>query len=280
MTIRALSRCLLLVCPLALSAGSAAAQPAAAAIAPEPFAITDNSFLVEEAFNQETGIFQNIVTWTSDADGAWESTFTQEWPAPGIRHQLSYTIPVAGDDSLGAHIGGVLVNYRYQVLEEGIRRPALSPRVSVILPTGRREDASDRPGLQFNVPISKQYGNFYLHGNAGVTWLHAVPSDREAHVNLTSPQVAASVVWRTKPMLNLMVEGVLASEDGIDERARRRREASATVSPGLRGGWNAGEKQLILGLAVPVTRRSGDTSVGLLTYLSYELPFSRSRSGQ
>ena len=27
----------------------------------EPFAITDNSFLVEEAFNQEAGIFQNIV---------------------------------------------------------------------------------------------------------------------------------------------------------------------------------------------------------------------------
>lgn len=265
-----------LLCTLALTPVSAAAQGGASP-RPEPFAITDNSFLVEEAFNQERGIFQNIVTWTADEDGAWESTFTQEWPAPGMRHQLSYTIPFAGDPDIDAHLGGALVNYRYQLLEEGPGRPALSPRVSVILPTGRSDDASDRPGLQINVPVSKQFGDFYLHWNAGLTWLHGVPSGVEAKTSLTSPQIAASVIWRTKPMLNLMVEGVFESEDGVDERGGHRHEGLATLAPGLRGGWNLGDKQLILGAAVPVSRRAGDTNIALLTYLSYELPFRSSR---
>jgi hypothetical protein len=44
------------------------------------FGILDNSFLVEEAFNQEAGIFQNIFAFTRSQDGAWQGAFTQEWP--------------------------------------------------------------------------------------------------------------------------------------------------------------------------------------------------------
>ena len=57
------------------------------------FEITDNSFLVEEAFNQDRGIFQNIITWTRGRDGQWDAGFTQEWPAPAMMHQLSYSVP-------------------------------------------------------------------------------------------------------------------------------------------------------------------------------------------
>ena len=70
-----------------------AQTPASAPPPPqEPFRILDNSFLVEEAFNQEARIFQNIVNW-SRQNGDWLLTYTQEWPAPGVRHQLSYTVP-------------------------------------------------------------------------------------------------------------------------------------------------------------------------------------------
>ena len=44
----------------------ARAQPA------EPFEVTDNSFFVEEAFNQEAGIFQNIFGWVRHRGGSWE----------------------------------------------------------------------------------------------------------------------------------------------------------------------------------------------------------------
>ncbi len=59
--------------------------------AAEPFAITDNSFLVEEAFNQEPGIFQNIANAVF-VNGNWVFTFTQEWPVVTQAHQFSYTL--------------------------------------------------------------------------------------------------------------------------------------------------------------------------------------------
>src|SRR5262249_28473234 len=55
--------------------------------------IQDNSFLVEEAYNQERGVVQHISGFTYFSDSKdWAYTFTQEWPVPGLRHQLSYTL--------------------------------------------------------------------------------------------------------------------------------------------------------------------------------------------
>ena len=47
------------------------------------------------------------------------------------------------------------------------------------------------------------------------------------------------------------------------------------MSPGFRRGWNFGDKQLVIGLALPVTWIDGRSSPALLTYFSYELPFRR-----
>jgi hypothetical protein len=217
--------------------------------------ILDNSFLVEESFNQEAGVFQNIFTWVHGSDGGWAAAFTQEWPAPGVRHQLSYTIPFS---STGAATGinDTLINYRFQLREETSGGPAISPRVSVILPTGRADRGlgDDVVGLQVNLPASKQFGDFYLHANAGWTWLPDVTS---------TPNVAGSGIWRVAPMLNLMLEAVFL----IDE--------SATISPGFRRAWNFGDRQLVVGAAVPFTWQNGDTTAALLAYFSYELPFRR-----
>ena len=40
---------------------------------------------------------------------------------------------------------------------------------------------------------------------------------------------------------------------------------------GFRRGWNFGE--LVIGLALPITRVDGRSTGALLTYFSYELPF-------
>jgi DtxR family Mn-dependent transcriptional regulator len=78
----------------------------------EPFKITDNSFLVEEAFNQDRGVFQNIFGMTH-ISGTWATTFTQEWPVPGQTHQLSYTLLFVNDHHRSG-LGDTLINYRYQ----------------------------------------------------------------------------------------------------------------------------------------------------------------------
>lgn len=265
----------LLAIALATLTQSGLAQSATPAS--EPWAITDNSFLVEEAFNQERGIFQNIFTWVRDERGAWAASFTQEWPVPALRHQLSYTLAGAGGAGTDGHFGAVLVNYRFQALEEGARRPAFSPRLSVILPTGDRVDDGDRAGLQFNLPLSKQVGDIYLHANAGATWLHAVASRPDAVGDLTSPTIAGSLIWRARQMLNVMFETVTLFADGVRGDGPHDHETITTLSPGVRGGWNFGDKQLVIGAAVPFTRRGGDTTAAVLGYCSYELPFRKTR---
>ncbi len=269
---------MLLVAALAVllrpaSAEAQGAQPGAAGKT-KPFEVTDNSFLVEEAFNQEKGIFQNIFAWSRSRTGTWEGSFTQEWPVPGSTHQLSYTVPFAGGDA-SAHVGGVLVNYRYQVLREAAGRPAFAPRVSFILPTGRSIDQSDRFGVQTNLPFSKQVGDVYFHWNAGITWLYGVPLGRDARTTLASPQLGGSVIWRARPMLHLMLESLVSFDESVGEELRARHETSITVSPGFRRGWNLGSKQIVIGLAAPMTFGQTETSVAGLTYFSYELPFTK-----
>lgn len=231
------------------------AQSAPPGDSSRPWEILDNSFLVEEAFNQGTGIVQNIFTWTRGRNRTWEGSFTQEWPAPGLAHQLSYTLPFSSTRHVSG-IGDVLLNYRYQLREEDADGPAISPRLSVILPTGSEAKGlgGGTAGLQFNVPVSKQYGNFYVHGNAGYTWQHDV--QRAAFV-------AGSGIWRVAPMFNLMLEAVVEFDDSI------------TLSPGFRKGWNFGSHQMVIGAAVPITRADGRSTTALLTYFSYELPFRR-----
>lgn len=261
---------------LLLAALTVVACPADALAQAKAFGIVDNSFLVEEALNQDTGTFQNIFSWMRREDGEWQGSFTQEWPAPTTTHQLSYSVPFVGGGS-PTHFGGVLLNYRYQALEEGPGRPAFAPRVSAILPTGRAIDNSNRPGLQINLPFSKQVGALYLHGNAGLTWLYGVPLGLGDRTNLTSPQVAGSVVWNTKALLNLMVESVIEFEDLIEADHGTSHQRSITVSPGFRGGWNLGDKQIVVGSAVPITVSEDDSTAAFLAYFSYELPFSANR---
>jgi hypothetical protein len=256
---------------IVLMCGTAAAQtPASAApFKPEPFAILDNSFFVEEALNQEAHIFQNIFGVTRQ-DRTWQMTFTQEWPAPTVRHQLSYTVSansIGGDKGFG----DVVLNYRMQVLEEGPGRPAFAPRISALLPTGRHTAGGGEGGLQINLPFSKQQNDFYFHWNGGFTWL-----PRGERTDLVSPSLAGSAIYRLRPMLNLMLESVLAFDADDRPEGRVARTKAFTISPGVRGGWNLVNKaQLILGAAVPITRVNGTTSTGAFGYFSYELPFGR-----
>ena len=263
-----------------LSSGLALAQtPAPAA---EPFKIADNSFLVEEAFNQPDGVFQNIFGAVR-VQGEWAAAFTQEWPVGSQAHQFSYTLPwLDAGDHRG--LGDVLIHYRYQATVEGPGRPAFSPRISLVLPTGSvsRGLGSGSAGLQFNLPFSKQAGDFYWHANVGTTWLPRAEAEFEQaggpilvrRAALVSPFLAASAIYRARPMFHVMLESVVSFDESVDI-AGTLRETTYTLSPGFRGGWNVGDKQIIVGFAVPFSFGNGEESTGALFYFSYELPFAR-----
>jgi DtxR family Mn-dependent transcriptional regulator len=246
---RAASKLLVQVARAALLV-AALASPAFAQA--QPFEITDNSFFVEEAFNQEPGIFQNILGVRLREEGGWAAAFTQEWPLFTQRHQFSYVLPYSDVGGVSG-VGDVLINYRLQALTESTRAPAFSPRLSLIVPTGVGDGDA---GWQVNLPFSKQVGDAYLHWNAGFTRVGGT----------STPMVAASGIWRARPMLNLMLESVVEFADP---------DAVVILSPGLRTGFNSGDAQTIFGFAVPFEFTGGSTDVGVFGYFSYELPFLR-----
>jgi len=250
---------------------AAAGAQQVAPTAPDParkFEIEDNSFLVEEAFNQEQGIYQNIFGFIRSR-GEWQLAFTQEWPMGGQAHQVSYTIPFGGY-GVANGLGDAMLNYRYQVTTETASRPAFSPRITLILPTGGPKRGYDTLGYQVNLPFSKQRGDWYLHWNAGFTSYPGVPGPDGTDVSLFTPHIAASAIWRTRPMVHLMLETLFESEEDLEGR-----RSLFTASPGVRVGHDFGDKQLVVGAALPLTFSRGDSEAAVLLYLSYELPFRR-----
>jgi hypothetical protein len=233
----------------------ARAQEAPAAV-PE-FGIVDNSFFVEEAFNQDPGTFQNVAVVRASGGSATDLAFTQEWPLGSLRHQFGYTVPLSHAGGR-AGLGDVVLSYRCQVWTESERTPAFAPRVSVLLPSGREADGfgAGTTGWQINLPFSRQRGAFYFHGNAGFTW--------HPGLDALTPHAGASAVWNTRPLLNLLIETLAEFEED---------STGVTLSPGVRGGWNVGEAQVILGAAVPVALSGRTSEASVLVYFSYEGPF-------
>ena len=165
-------------------------------------------------------------------------------------------------------------------MSEGPGRPAFSPRVSAILPTSTGEADVDAWGVQFNLPFSKQTGDWYWHWNGGFTWLPraeslTVDDQIGSRVDLMSPFLAGSGIYRVRQMFNLMLESVLRFDELTGDGTQTERQTAFVLSPGFRGGWNVGEQQIIVGAAVPVTWVDGGTETGLILYLSYELPFKK-----
>jgi hypothetical protein len=75
--------------------------------------IQDNSFFVEEAYNQEPGIVQHIINvpaFFMHGNNEVSFVFTQEWPVFSQTHQLSYTIPYTFAESDGLETFGSITD--------------------------------------------------------------------------------------------------------------------------------------------------------------------------
>src|SRR6266508_4143081 len=163
-----------IVTGIALLSVSPSGRPAVAqSVGAQSPAISDNSFLLEEAYNQEPGVVQHISAWQRALrSAAWAFTFTQEWPVGTQTHQLSYTIPVQRTESPSTTgLGDAALNYRYQL--RGAEEPvAIAPRLSLLLPTGSsaRGLGTGHVGVQLNVPVSVALAPWLVsHWNAGMS---------------------------------------------------------------------------------------------------------------
>jgi len=250
---------------------------ATAATAQTPAPIQDNSFLVEEAYNQERGVVQHINTFARAEGGGWEYGFTQEWPFRSQRHQLSYTIPLSGaGDDVG--LGDVALNYRYQAgpLDAST---AFAPRLTLLLPTGssRQGRGTGGVGVQVNLPFSAELpASLVAHSNAGATYTpraHEESGNRAAALDYT---LAQSIIWLARPKLNFMLEASWTRGQEVVGPGDTRAATELLISPGVRGAIDLPSGlQIVPGLAFPigVGPSRGERSVFL--YLSFEHAFAK-----
>lgn len=253
------------------------ARGAGATGATDPPPIQDNSFLVEEAYNQEPRVVQHIGVWSRfEPAGDYTFAFTQEWPLFTQRHQLSYTIPRQSRSDAGNQTegwGDLTVNYRYQWLGIGETRLAVAPRFTLLLPTGdaAKELGVGAAGGQFNLPLSVEISSrLVTHTNAGFTYTGAsdVASARLGY------NLGQSLVWLLAPRFNPLIELVWARTEPVGGGSGSDREESLLLSPGFR--WAHDFKsglQIVPGFAYPIGLGAQSGASALLLYVSFEHGF-------
>ena len=271
------------------SASSAIEQsPAPAAVPAAPQSaepIQDNSFLVEEAYNQEDGVIQHIsfVQFLSTGDVVY--TQTDEWPLRTLKHQLSVTASVNESGNYreyGPGWGDTAINYRYQLVGSGLTRLAIAPRLSMLLPTG--DSGAGRGyggwGLQTNLPVSFQLNRYLVtHWNAGVTWIPSAQDGQHHHATLVNPNLGQSTVWLVKPRFNALCEVVWTSNASVIAPGRTARPQALFISPGVRWAYNfKSGLQIVPGVGLPMGLMGAAGQKGAIFYLSFEHPFGRAHS--
>jgi hypothetical protein len=243
-------------------------------------AIEDNSFFIEEAYNQEYRVVQHIFTgYYRQGTKDFIYSFTQEWPIGGQVHQLSFTIPYQFIRAKSKGLGDVYVNYRYQLWDE--RHWAwVAPRLSLILPTGNTSEGlgTGVVGFQLNLPVSKRWTNgFITHFNAGITVLPNVEgvnnSGAKVHKTLPSYFIGAGGIWLLAENFNILLEVLQSKNSVIDENGSIAYSNSTIISPGVRYAFTVGSVQIVPGVAMPLIVETNTLEKNVFGYLSFEHPF-------
>jgi hypothetical protein len=243
-------------------------------------AIEDNSFFIEEAYNQEDHIVQHISSgFYQHSSKSFIYTFTQEWPVGGQKNQLSYTIPYQSINSEVHGIGDIYINYRYQLWNDE-NWGWIAPRLSIILPTGKTEDGLGNGvvGFQINLPLSKRWSNeFISHFNLGFTILPNVETtlnnNNKVKKTLPSYFVGTSGIWLLDENINFMCEFLYSINSEFNDLGNVEYSNQVIFSPGIRYAINLGSLQIVPGVAFPITFDSNETNLNFFGYLSFEHPF-------
>jgi hypothetical protein len=241
--------------------------------------IADNSFLIEEAYNQEPGVVQHIATLQRQRRD-WYFAFVQEWPLATQTHQISYSVPftwLRSDGQRTQGIGDISFNYRYQALMESATTPAFAPRLSLIVPSGSQSKGlgDGSLGVEVLLPFSKIVSDrVALHANAGVTHLFDVYGHSP-----TSFLLGGSAIYAVTREFNFLLEGLAEWTESVNDVRELERETTFTLNPGFRKAVNfPDDSQFVVGFATPITFSRDRTDFGLFFYLSYEHGFLPKRA--
>ena len=244
----------------------------AAEVAP----LEDNSFLVEEAYNQESRVVQHIGNWVrTEPAGDYVFTFSQEWPIGGQRHQIAYSIPfeslnVGGQRGVG--FGDFEIQYRYQWLGMGDSRVAAAPSFTLLLPTGDQSQdlGTGAVGGEVGLPLSTTLSSrFVTHTNLSVTYT----GEASGQPGKVEYDLGQSLVWLAAPRFNPMVEVVWSRSEPAGSGTGESEEI-LVVNPGFRWAHDfPSGLQICPGISFPIGMGATRGNSGVLLYLSFEHGF-------
>lgn len=241
--------------------------------------IEDNSFLMEEAFNQEWGVYQFIQKYqTSKQAKGYEYVFENEIPISDKVHQFSYAIPRFREDANSTSaIGDVTLNYRWQPMNrDGI---LVAERFGLVVPTGNVNKGAGNGvyGLEFMQAATLTVrDNVMNHWNMGFTVLpEAKTQGIDKRRTLTTFTAGSSLIWLCADNFNLLVEGVLQSDQSTLMDGTKATGTTFTLNPGMRFALDLDYKdtQIVPGISFPTEMMNGPTETGVLVYLSIEPKF-------
>ena len=239
--------------------------------------IQDNSFLIEEAYNQEDGVIQHIQTFQWDRSGrAWVYSFTQEWPTPRQNHQLSFMVPVMRSEPARTGIGDVVLNYRYQAVLT--QRFAFAPRLSLVLNTGRCQEGQGKggPGLQASLPVSADVSErVTVHLNAGATFTPRAVGAAGVRRATLDATAGGSAVVHLSPTFDTFVELFAARTQAVRPDGSIDTARAVFLNPGIRFALNRPSGlQIVPGFAYTIGVGPSSGSRMLFAYLSFEHPLA------
>lgn len=270
-----------------------AAGPAAAAVNPYHHDwkrelgegnIQDNSFMIEEAYNQEFGVVQHISNFTRLWQSkTWAYSFTQEWPVDHApKNQLSYTVVAthSGDfPTSGSGAGDTILNYRYQLVGSGETRIAVAPRFSLLVPSGNSAVGRGFGGLGFqtnwaaSVVVNKK---IVTHWNTGATMVPHARNAEGLQASTYAYNLGQSTIWTIRPRFNALVETVFNRNESVVATDKTQWGNQLLISPGVRWSHNLSNGlQIVPGVAMPIGVGPSHGEKGLFFYLSLEHPYRR-----
>lgn len=252
-------------------------------------AFEDNSFLLEEAFNQPMGVIQHISNFTMDKfrNGNLVYSFTQEIPLTDLTHQISYSLYYnvrnPGNEKVRAYgFGDLYVSYRPYLLGENDWAMVI-PRFTVIIPTGKAIDGQGCGGWggQFNLAVTKRLSRKVIsHYNIGYTFISKADKYLSTTIgdskltyerNLQHQNIGASLIWYPKRKLNFLLEYVSSFVSDIEDDGKISHGHQLTMNPGIRYCIDNGRMQIVPGISVPINFEGGQyLQSGLFLYLSFE----------
>jgi hypothetical protein len=241
--------------------------------------IEDNSFLLEEAYNQEWGVYQFIQKYQSfEMANTYDYTFESEIPITDKVHQFSYEIPFArSEENRPGAVGDIILNYRWQLFNrDGF---ILADRFGLILPTGQVDNGAGTGvyGFEFMKSATVTLSDYWInHWNFGFSVLpNGKIQDIEKRRTLSDFTAGTSLIYLLTDHFNILLEGLLESEQSINEDGSKKAETSFTINPGFRFAmdfdWK--ETQIVPGISFPTELLNGPTEHGVLFYLSIEPKF-------